>query len=163
MGDIDLDAGQLTAQRALQQQNEAGLVLVTPKTARSRRMILLGQRAIDALRTHRDRQAFQRRKAGSAWQDRDLVFTGPSGELVDPSWSRQVFYAALEAAGIPRVRFHDLRHTAATPALMQGVHPRVVSDMLGHGRVGLALDTYSHLLLAMHQQAATTMDAILAG
>jgi integrase len=87
MGDIDLDAGRLTVQRALQQQNEAGLVIVTPKTARSRRMILLSQRAMDALRTHRDRQAFQRRKVGSVWQDRDLelVFTGPSGELVDPS------------------------------------------------------------------------------
>jgi integrase len=62
----------------------------------------------------------------------------------------------------PRVRFHDLRHTAAMLALMQGVHPKVVSDMLGHGSVGLTLDTYSHLLPAMHQQAAAAMDAILA-
>ena len=74
-----------------------------------------------------------------------------------------MFYAALEAAGIPRVRFHDLRHTAATLALIQGVHPKVVSDMLGHGTVGLTLDTYSHLLPAMHQQAAAAMDTILAG
>jgi integrase len=161
--DIDLDAGRLTVQRALQQQNEAGLVFVTPKTTRSRRMILLSQRAIDALRSHRDRQTFQRRQIGTAWKDLDLVFPGPLGGPIDPSWSRQVFYAALETAGIPRVRFHDLRHTAATLALMQGVHPKVVSDMLGHGTVGLTLDTYSHLLPAMHQQAAAAMDAILAG
>jgi integrase len=161
--DIDLDAGRLTVQRALQQQNEAGLVFVTPKSTRSRRTIVLSQRAVAALRVHRDRQAFRRKQVGSAWRDLDLVFAGPTGGPVDPSWSRQTFYAALAAAGIPRVRFHDLRHTAATLALMQGVHPKVVSDMLGHSTVGLTLDTYSHLLPAMHQQAASAMDAILSG
>jgi integrase len=159
--DIDLDAGRLTVQRALHQQNEAGLVLIMPKTARSRRMILLSQRAIDALKAHRDRQTFQRRKAGNKWQDLDVVFAGPFGGPTDSSWPRQAFYAALDGAGILRVRFHDLRHTGATLALMQGVHPKVVSDMLGHGSVGLTLDTYSHLLPAMHQQAAASMDANL--
>jgi integrase len=162
-GDVDLDAGRLTVRRALQQQNSAGLVFVTPKTTKSRRMILLSQRAIDALRSHCDRQTFHRKQLSAEWRDLDLVFPGPVGGPIDPSWSRQVFYAALEAAKIPRVRFHDLRHTAATLALMQGVHPKVVSDMLGHGTVGLTLDTYSHLLPAMHQQAASAMDAILAG
>jgi integrase len=92
-----------------------------------------------------------------------LVFPGPFGGPVDPSWSRQTFYAALATAELPRIRFHDLRHTAATLALMQGVHPKVVSEMLGHGTVGLTLDTYSHLLPTMHRQAAAAMDAILAG
>jgi integrase len=82
---------------------------------------------------------------------------------MDPSWSRQVFYKALDEAGLPRVRFHDLRNTAATLALMQGMHPKVVSDMLGHGTVGLTLDTYSHLLPGMHQEVAKAMDAIIAG
>ena len=162
-GDVDLDAGHLTIRRALQQQNSAGLVFVTPKTTKSRRRILLSQRAIDALRAHRDRQTFRRKQVGAEWRDLDLVFPGPFGGPTDPSWSRQVFHAALKTAGMPRVRFHDLRHTAATLALMQGVHPKVVSDMLGHGTVGLTLDTYSHLLPAMHQQAAAAMDAILAG
>jgi integrase len=93
----------------------------------------------------------------SIWSSPDL------GGPTDPSWSRQVFYAALDVANMARIRFHDLRHTAATLALMQGVHPKVVSDMLGHGTVGLTLDTYSHLLPAMHQQAADAMDAILSG
>lgn len=162
-GDVDLDAGHLTIQRALQQQNSAGLVFVTPKTTRSRRRIILSQRAIDALRAHRDRQTFHRKQLGAEWRDLDLVFPGPFGGPIDPSWSRQVFYAALVAAKMPRIRFHDLRHTAATLALKQGVHPKVVSDMLGHSTVGLTLDTYSHLLPAMHQQAAVAMDAILAG
>jgi integrase len=112
---------------------------------------------------HRDRQAFRRKQVGSDWRDLDLVFSGPIGGPTDPSWSRQKFYKALDEAGIPRVRFHDLRHTAATLLLLQGVHPKVVSDMLGHSTVGLTLDTYSHLLPAMHQQAAAAMDAILAG
>jgi integrase len=162
-GDIDLEFGRLTVQRALQQQNEAGLVFVTPKSAKSRRMIELSKVAVDALRAHRDRQAFQRRKAGDTWQEQDLVFAGATGGPIDPSWSRQTFYTALEKAGIPRVRFHDLRHTAATLALLQGVHPKVVSEMLGHSTIGLTLDTYSHLLPTMHEQAAAAMDAILAG
>ena len=161
--DVDLDAGKLTVRRALQQQIEAGLVFVTPKSTRTSRTILLSQRAIEALRVHRDRRAFRRKHASSDRRDLDLVFSGPSGGPADLSWSRQVFYAALEAAGMPRVRSHDLRHTAATLALMQGVHPKVVSDMLGHGSVGPTLDTYSHLLPAMHQQAAAAMDAILSG
>ena len=69
---------------------------------------------------------------------------------------------AFVAAGLPRVRLHDLRHIAATLALMQGVPPKVVSDMLGHSTVGLTLDTYSHLLPAMDQRAAAAMDAIVA-
>jgi integrase len=161
--DVNLDAGKLTVQRALQRQNSAGLIFVTPKTAKSRCMILLSQRAIDTLRTHRDRRSFHRRQVGSEWRDVDLVFPGPFGGPVNPSWSRQVFSAVLETSGIPRVHFYDPWHTAATLALMRGVHPKVVSDMLLHGTVGLTLDTYSHLLSAMRQQAAAAMDAILTG
>ncbi len=125
---------------------------MTPKSTRSRRTILLSQRAIAAPRVHRDRQAFLRKQAGAQWGDLDHVFAGPTGGRLIPHDDRgKCVYAALESAGIPRVRFHDLRHTAATLALMQGVHPKVVSDMLGHGTVGLTLDTYSHLLSAMHQ------------
>ena len=126
-------------------------------------MILLGKRGIDALRVHRDQQTFHRRQVGAEWHDLDLVFAGPWGGPGDPSWSRQVFYAALDVADIPRVRFHDLRHTAATLLVLQGVHSKVVSDMLGHSTVELTLDTDSHLLPAMHQQAAAAMDAILTG
>ena len=85
------------------------------------------------------------------------------GGPTDPSWSRQEFYAAVKKAGLPQLRFHDLRHMPATLALMKGGHPKLVSDMLGHSTIGLTLDTYSHLLPAMHQQAAEAMDAILAG
>jgi integrase len=137
-------------------------VFVTPKSARFRRMILLSQRAIDALLTHCDRQTFQRRKVREGLKDLDLVFPGPSGGPNHPSWSWLVFYAALAAAEFPRVRFHNLRHTAVTLLLLQGTPAKVVSDMLRHGTSGLTLDTYSHLLPLMHQQAAAAIDAILA-
>jgi integrase len=162
-GDIDLDAGTLTVRRALQPHKGAGLVFVTPKSARSRRTIVLSQRAIDALRAHRDRQTFLRKQLGDEWQDQDLVFPTLKGGPHDPGWQREVFYAALDMAGMPRIRFHDMRHTAATLLLGKGVHPKIVSEMLGHSTIGLTLDTYSHLLPAMHQQAAATMNAILAG
>ncbi len=162
-GDIDFEAGQLNVRRALQKQNEHGLVFVTPKSARSRRTIVLSQRAVEALRAHHDRQAFLRKQLGDEWQDQELVFPTLKGGPHDPGWQRQVFYAALDKAGVPHIRFHDMRHTAATLLLGRGVHPKVVSEMLGHSTIGLTLDTYSHLLPAMHQQAAAAMDAILAG
>jgi integrase len=126
-------------------------------------VIELSRPAVDALRAHHDGQAFRRKQVSTDWQGLELILAGSTGGPIDPSWSRQTFYAALETAGIPRVRFHDLRHTAATLALLQGVHPKVVSEMLGHSTIGLTLDTYSHLLPTMHKQAAAAMDAILAG
>ena len=89
------------------------------------------------------------------------MFCNLTGGPLDPSWQRETFYAALKAAGLPKIRLHDARHTAATLLLGQSVHPKIVSEMLGHATIGLTLDTYSHLLPAVHQQAAAAMDAIL--
>ena len=76
---------------------------------------------------------------------------------------RNWFYRMLKRAGLPRVRFHDLRHTAATLLLARGVNVKVVSEMLGHANVGITLSIYGHVLPHMHQQAADTMDALLGG
>ena len=159
--DVDLDAARLAVRRALQRQNAAGLVFVEPKTSRSRRTILLSQRAVVALREHRRRQLEDRLLSGAAWQDHDLVFANPSGGPLDGSWQRALFKEALRRAELPAIRFHDLRHTAATLLLAQGVHPKVVSEMLGHATITLTLDTYSHLVPVMHAQAAAAMDAVL--
>lgn len=159
--DVDLAAGRLVVRRALQRQNAAGLVFVEPRTARSRRTILLSQRATAALRDHRSRQLEQRLLAGSAWQDQDLLFCNGSGGPLDPSWQPATFYAELRRLGLPAIRFHDLRHTAATLLLGRGVHPKVVSEMLGHATITLTLDTYSHLVPALHAEAAAAMDDLL--
>ena len=147
--------------RALQRQNEAGLVFVEPKTARSRRTIVLSRGAVAALKQHRSLQRELRLLSGPEWRDQDLVFCNATGGPLDPSWQRQTFYGVLKRAGLPAIRFHDLRHTAATLLLSQGVHPKVVSEMLGHATITLTLDTYSHLVPVLHAQAAAAMDDLL--
>lgn len=159
--DIDLDASRLMVRGALQRQNEAGLVFIEPKTARSRRTILLSQRVIAALREHRRRQLEDRLLLASEWHDLNLVFCGVDGRTPDPGWQRQVFQQVLRANDLPVVRFHYLRHTAATMLFAQNVHPKVVSEMFGHATISLTLDTYSHLVPALHAQAAAAMDAML--
>ena len=159
--DVDLSASTLAVRRSLQRQRVAGLVFEEPKTARSRRSIRLSQRAIDALRAHHDRQTFDRRVAGSEWKSLDLVFCHATGEPLDPSYQTTIFKKAVEAADVPAIRFHDMRHTAATVLLSAGVHVKLVSEMLGHATIVLTLDTYSHLIPAMHGDAAAAMDAML--
>ena len=73
------------------------------------------------------------------------------------------FRQTLERAGLPRTRFHDLRHTAATPMLAQGVHPKVANEMLGHAAIGITLDLYSHVSPTMQRAAADTIDRLLWG
>lgn len=160
--DLHLDAGRLHVRRALQRRGTTGFVFVEPKTGRSRRTVLLGSMAVAALRDHRRRQLEERLFAGPDWRDGDLVFANRTGGPLDPSWQTATFKAALGTAGLPVVRFHDLRHTAATLLLSRGVHPKVVSEMLGHATITLTLDTYSHLVPVLHAEAATAMDALLA-
>jgi integrase len=158
--DVDLDVGRLMVRRALQRQ-KAGLIFTSPKTSRSRRSIMLSDVAIAALKHHRKLQNEARLQLGAGWQDQDLIFANEIGGPLDPSWQTAIFKAALRSANLPVIRFHDLRHTAATLLLTQGVHPKVVADMLGHATITITLDTYSAYVPAMHTQAAAAMDAIL--
>jgi integrase len=158
--DVDLHARRLRVRRALQRQRGNGLVLITPKTARSRRTIILSRRAIAALREHRTHQLEQRLVTGPLWEDLELVFVNATGGSLNPSTQTHSFQETLARVGLPRVRFHDLRHTAATLLLAQGTHAKVVSEMLGHATIALTLDTYSHLVPVLHEQAAATMDSL---
>jgi integrase len=103
-------------------------------------------------------------RAGPLWQEWGLVFTTAVGTPLDSSNVRRAFKRLLRAAGLPAtVRLHDLRHTATTLLLAQGVHPRLVMETLGHSQISLTLDTYSHVLPALRQEVAERMDAILRG
>src|SRR5207253_1848792 len=97
------------------------------------------------------------------WTDYDLVFSDQRGQpLVGSHVTERLFKPAMRQLGLPVIRFHDLRHTAATLLLMQGTHPKVVSELLGHADIGLTLDAYTHVLPDMQAQVATAMDAALA-
>ena len=159
--DVDLAAPMLQVRHTLLRLRD-GLQLTEPKTARSRRRVSLGVSAVDALRHHRARQAAARLRLGQVWEDHDLVFANEIGKPVEAgNLLRRSFWPLLAKAELPRIRFHDLRHTAATLHLQQGVHPKVVSELLGHSSIGLTLDTYSHVLPDMQQQAVAAMDKLL--
>jgi integrase len=111
--------------------------------------------------THKQRQAAERLFAGEAWQDQDLIFPSTLGTSMDPRNLGRQFKAMLRKSGLPDIRFHDLRHTAATLLLRQGVHPKVVQERLGHSQISLTLDTYSHVVPGMQEDAAQVIDKLL--
>lgn len=158
--DIDLDRGTLTVRRALQRQGGNGLVIVNPKSATSRRTVELTQIAIDALREHRAKWLERKALLGHEWGGTASVFASDVGTSLDPRNANHSFGRAVNAAGLRRVRVHDLRHTAATLALQQGVNPKVVQEMLGHSSIMLTLGTYSHVVQPIRREAADRMNEL---
>lgn len=168
-GDVDLEAGVLQVRGTLHRvpgvsvTAKSGLVISDPKTSRSRRPVRLSELAVLALRKHRARQNAERLALGQAWDDRDLVFTNGIGRPVEARNLIRTSYAPLlKRAGVPIVKFHALRHSAATLLLSQGIHPRIVADLLGHSTTSLTMDVYSHVSLDMQHEAAEAMDRLFA-
>ncbi len=160
--DVDLEEGTTRVQGSLQRIN-GELRRVEPKTKRSRRTIALPDAAVAVLRRHRVRQKEERLLAGSRWKNTDMVFTTRIGTPLEPRNISRHFQRTLKTAKLPRKRFHDLRHTCASLLLAQGVHPRVVMEILGHSQIGLTMNTYSHVIPELQREAAGRMDALLAG
>lgn len=158
--DVDLDRRSVYVHASLQRSAE-GMAFVEPKTSRSRRQISLTDAATAALRRHRTTQLEERLALGAAWNDLDLVFPNTIGRPLEASNVLKGFRGTLERVGTPRIRFHDLRHTAATLLLAQGVHPKIVSEMLGHSQIAVTLDLYLHVTPTMQRGAAAAMDALL--
>lgn len=161
--DIDFENGVLQVRHALQFPKGGGWSLVEPKSDRSRRTVTLPQIATAALRAHSRRQKEDRLLAGSKWRENGFVFTTRVGTPLDPWGVIKAFKALLQGAGLPNIRFHDLRHTAATLLLAQGVDPRTIMETLGHSQISLTLNTYSHVLPAMQRDAAERMNRLLVG
>ena len=159
--DIDLDHGSLAVRHALQRVN-GKLQLGEPKTVLSRRTIALPPFAVTALRQHRGRQRQERLWEGAQWQEHMLVFTSTIGTPLDGSAVTKRLQRLLREAELPKQRFHDLRHSAATLLLVQGVPARVVMETLGHSQISLTLNTYSHVSPALQREAATRMEELLA-
>jgi integrase len=161
-GDIDWDSGELHVRRSVG-RTSAGMQFSEPKTAKSRRTISLSDIEIAALRRHEIAQFEERRAAGSRWEDHDLVFPNTLGKPVErQNLQQRSFKPLLQRAGLPDIRFHDLRHSAATFLLVLGVHPKVVQERLGHTTIGTTMDIYSHVMPQMQRDAAGKLAAMLA-
>ena len=133
-----------------------------PKTSRGRRSIALDKDTVAELREHRRRQLAERMALGLGKPGHDgLIFTDPLGEPVKPDSFSQSFVRLVGELELPQIRLHDLRHTAASLMLAPGVHPKVVSERLGHASVAFTLDTYSHVAPAMESDAAERVAAML--
>jgi integrase len=159
--DIDLDARRLRVSRQLQ-RGEEGLIFTEPKAA-SRRTVDLPGSTVEALKRHRKRQAEETLKAGGAYQDNDLIFAGDLGEPIgSEKVTQRAFKPLLKRAGLPEIRFHDLRHTFATLLLARGVHPTYVQRALGHASVKMTLDRYSRWMPSMGRATAEAIDTVLA-
>jgi integrase len=161
-GDIDLQARTLRVNAALQRFDKR-LQLVEPKTERSRRTLPLPETICAALRAHRVRQLEEKMLAGEHWQETGLAFTTSIGTPLDPRNVVRRFHGLLKKAGLPRLRFHDLRHSCASLLLAQGVELRAIMDILGHSQISITADLYTHVMPAMKRDAADLMNAILAG
>jgi integrase len=159
--DIDLDRGTLHVQRTAQRLPGQGVTYRPPKSHRSSRPVSLSPEVVALLREHRRLQVEHKLRVGPAYRGLGLVFASPLGGPMDAGNLRRAFARLLHRAALPRIRFHDLRHTAATLMLTAGVHPKVVSERLGHATVALTLDTYSHVLPDLQRDAAEALDRVL--
>ncbi len=158
--DIDLDRGVISIRRILQHSSEGLKLYEQTKTAKSRRLIDISSSTVEVLRKHRIKQKEEMAQKNYQNGD-DLVFSTRSGNPINPRTFREAYYRVIKKAGLPPIRFHDLRHTHATLLLQQGVHPKVVSERLGHTSINMTLDLYSHVIPSIQKEAAEMFDRII--
>ena len=160
--DLDTERGVLSVQRAVISAGK-GTGLSEPKTRRSRRSIPLDPGTLDALRVHRRAQVAERLRLGEVWTDSGRMFTGLTGEPLHPDTNSSAFVEIVLGVDVPRIRLHDLRHTSATVAMEAGVHPKIVSERLGHSTISITLDLYSHATPSLQSEAANQIGAAVFG
>ncbi len=158
--DVDLDMASLSVVQALYKRSGV-CKMVKPKSSHSRRRIALSPSLALLLRDHKAEQNVRGILLGESLVDSDLVFCHPDGKPLDPGVVSHTFARVLKKAGLPHIRFHDLRHTHATLLLKGGIHPKIVSERLGHANIGITLDTYSHVLPGLQEKAAERFDNLV--
>jgi integrase len=160
--DVDLTANVIRVRRTLL-RTKGRVVLGEPKTKKNRRTVHLTSAASRALEEHLGHQLKEMERLGDLYRDQGLVFTTEAGTPINPTNLRKRSFAPLlQKANLPRVRFHDLRHTCATLLLFRNMHPKYVQELLGHATVSITLDTYSHFIPGMGSQVAEAMEDLLA-
>jgi len=159
--DLDWLRQTVRVERQLVRPDKTGVKFLGPKTRSGKRLIDLDDITIQILRSHYERQQSERLAAGEKWEEYGLIFPSSNGTPIFPRNLQREFHKLLENAGLPRVRFHDLRHTAASLMLNHGVPAIVVSKRLGHARVSITEDTYGHLIPGMQVEAAKLISELI--
>jgi integrase len=136
------------------------IIETTPKSKAGKRTVKLPQFAVNALKAHRARQLEQRLQAGAAWIDNDLIFCKASGDLLVICTVSRHFKKLLKQAGLPDMRIHDLRHSAATLLLSMGVDLKTIQEILGHASFATTANIYGHVLMEMQEEAMSKMDTL---
>jgi integrase len=155
--DIDVQHACLYVRRSANRL-PGGYRVTEPKTASGKRKIILPQFVVEALQQHRIRQLEAKLKAGPRWEEHDLVFCNIYGRFLNTNSLQVLFASLLRRAGLPHMRFHDLRHSAATMLLNMGVPAKVVQELLGHSDINITLGVYGHVLSSMQQEAIDKLD-----
>jgi integrase len=156
---VNLATGQLAIVESAE-QTKVGVRYKEPKSGRAR-TIALSATVIDALHAHRLRQAEELLRLGVRQSDDMFMVTQTDGQPLQPQSLTHEWVRLLSGCALPRIRFHDLRHAHATHLLSAGVHPKIASERLGHSKVGITLDLYSHVLPGMQEDAAALVDGAL--
>ncbi len=151
---VDLDMATLSVVETLHQRRDGGYFTKQPKSKKGRRSVAMSPALSVMLRTHKEEQEAFCEEIGTQIQATDLVFSHPDGSPIRPGSVTRAFKELSKAVGLNGLRFHDLRHTHATLMLQQGIHPKIVSERLGHSSIGITLDTYSHVLPGLQEAAA---------
>ena len=159
--DLDWRKKQIQVQRQIQRIQKEGLVFCELKSKSGKRIVVLSDEMINKLQQHLDLQDMGKSFAGDQWQENDLIFPSNNGTPMDGHHILDKFKKLLKQAELPDMRFHDLRHTAATLMLKQGVHPKIVQERLGHSNITMTLNTYSHVLPSMQEEMANKLDELL--
>jgi integrase len=158
---LDLGSGKLSVVETAYRLGSGEYRIKEPKTAQSRRTVILPPSLVELLRGYRFDQELLRIQLGIGLNADDFVFIRPDGSPVNPNAITLAFRRIIKRAGLKDIRIHDLRHTHASLMLKAGIHPKVVSERLGHANIGITLDLYSHVLPGLQEAAAVKFDGIL--
>lgn len=153
---LHLDKGYLVVVQTLYFTTSQGIILQEPKTKKSRRMIVLPEFVKEALKIHLAKR--QMLSQSPRWKESGLVFTTDIGTHINPQNMLKHFKAKTIEAGLPKIKFHSLRHSVASILLENNTHPKLVSELLGHSNVNLTLNQYSHIINPMNTVVADTLD-----
>ncbi len=156
--DIDLDLGMMSIVQTLQQLRNGEFFFKEPKSRHGRRQIALSPSLCILLREYRQNQEGLYLFAGEALKPSDLVFSHPDGSPMRPNSVTRASKRVMASIGLDNIRFHDLRHAHATLMLRQGIHPKIVSERLGHSSINITLDIYSHVLPGLQEAAALRVE-----